>query len=162
MNANDRTGAQAEPVIRKVMLVVDGSLASEQAAQFAYRFAAQVQCALEAVFVIDTATMDYLQQMRIFVSDERRDLECALEEKGQNYLERTHLLGKAFGLDIATTILRGRFHDTVIRHARACHADAVIIGGWRRTSHDKDTFSVERELVMQFAECPVFVIKAKG
>ncbi len=159
---NDNAGPRLEPVIKKVMLVVDGSLASEQAAQFAYRFAAQLQCALEAVFVIDTATMDYLVQMRIFVSDERRDLEGALEEKGHNYLDRTHLLGKAFGLDIETTILRGRFHDTVIRHARTSHADAIIIGGWRRTSHDKDTFSVERELVMQFAECPVFVVKAKS
>lgn len=148
--------------LRRLMLVVDGSQLSDEAAYFAFRLASRLECELEAVYSVDTATMDYLLQMHIFVSEERDDFEQAIAEKGKNYLERVKRLAEASGVEVDTKILRGRFHQTILDYARMSQADAIILGGWGDgRGHAKDTFSVERELIMKFAECPVFVIKTR-
>jgi nucleotide-binding universal stress UspA family protein len=157
---NDKELAVAEEAfLKRVMLVVDGSQAGDAAALFAFRFARRLNCPLVAVYTIDTATMDYLLQMHIFVSDERNEMEQALEAKGRNYLDRTRRMGEAWGVQVETKIMRGAFHQAVLQQARQQNADAIIIGGWKRSSHDKDTFSTERELVMDLAACPVIVVK---
>ena len=48
------------PLFTNVLLVVDGSEAAVAAANVAVRMAAQHGCALSAVYVVDTATLDYL------------------------------------------------------------------------------------------------------
>ena len=152
--ANDGT------FLRRLMLVVDGSQLSEEAAYFAFRLASRLDCALEAVYSVDTATMDYLLQMHIFVSEEREEFEAAIEEKGKSYLERVKRLAEACGLELETRILRGRFHQTILDYGKASQADAIVLGGWGDGhGHAKDTFSVERELILKLAECPVFVVK---
>ena len=146
--------------LRRLMLVVDGSRLSDEATYFAFRLAKRLECELEAVYSVDTATMDYLLQMHIFVTEEREDFEQAIEEKGRNYVERVQRLAEASGVEVETKILRGRFHQTILDYARICEADAIILGGWGDgRGHAKDTFSVERELIMKLAERPVFVIK---
>ena len=157
---NDKTMPVADDsFLKRVMLVVDGSQAGDAATQFAFRFARRLNCTLTAVYVIDTATMDYLLQMHIFVSDERDDMEMALEAKGHSYLDRAVRLGENYGVPVETKIIRGAFHQAILQQARHMDAEAVIIGGWKRASHDKDTFSTERELVMDLANCPVIVVK---
>ncbi len=143
----------------RIMLVVDGSQAADAAADFAFRMAHKLQCPLTAVYTIDTATMDYLLQMHIFVSDEREDFENALEAKGNSYLQRISRIGQVAGITVNTHIIKGRFHESVLKFARENQMDVLVIGGWKKTSHDKDAFSVERERILDLAECPVFVIK---
>ena len=146
--------------LQKLLLVVDGSQLSEEAAYFSFRLAKRLGCALEAVYSVDTATMDYLLQMHIFVSEEREEFEAAIEEKGKSYLERVKRLADACGVELETKILRGRFHQTILNYRKATQADAIVLGGWGEgRGHSKDTFSVERELIMKLAQCPVFVIK---
>ena len=147
--------------LRRLLLVVDGSQRSEEAACFACRLAKRLGCALEAVYSVDTATMDYLLQMHIFVSDERNEFEAAIEEKGKSYLERVKRFAEAYGIELETKILRGRFYQTILDYGKASQADAIVLGGWGDgRGHAKDTFSVERELIMKLAECPVFVVKS--
>jgi nucleotide-binding universal stress UspA family protein len=145
--------------LSRVMLVVDGSQAGNAAARFAFRFANRLNCPLTAVYIVDTATLDYLLQMRIFVSDERDEMEAALEAKGRSYLEHTRTMGESQGVKVETKITRGSFHQSVLQQARQLNAETIIIGGWKRSSHDKDTFSTERELIMDLAVCPVIVVK---
>ncbi len=147
--------------LRRLMLVVDGSQLSEEAAYFAFRLARRLECELEAVYSVDTATMDYLLQMHIFVSEERQEFEAAIEAKGRSYLDRVKRLADACGMELETKILRGRFHQTILDYGKASHADAIVLGGWGggHGGQAKDTFSVERELIMALATCPVFVVK---
>ena len=159
MNDQDHL-ASDRSFLRRLMLVVDGSQLSEEAAYFAFRLAKRLGCALEAVYSVDTATMDYLLQMHIFVSEEREEFEAAIEEKGKSYLDRVRRLAEACGVEVETRILRGRFHQTILDYGKASRADAIVLGGWGNgRGHGKDTFSVERELIMKLAECPVFVVK---
>ena len=143
-----------------VLLVVDGSEASVAAANLAVRMAAQQQCALTAVYVVDTATLDYLLQMRIFVAQEREGFEGDLEKTGRRYLEYVTTIGRNHAVAVETVLRRGSFHQQVLKEARERKVDAIVLGGWRRTIARKDTASVERQHILDQADCPVIVVKA--
>lgn len=162
---NGETSAQSNPsppefiFIRRALLVVDGSRPALDATEFAVQFTRQTNCELSAAFVVDTATLDYLQQMRIFVKEERMELEQDLELKGKRYLCSVQELGRKFSLEIKTHICQGRFHQTILKLARELGVDLIIIGGWKHEIKQKDSTSVERQLIMDLAECPVIVVK---
>ena len=154
-----RTPCDDKPFLEKILLVVDGSLHSMQAADFAVRLATRLGTCLQAAFIVDTATLDYLLQMHIFIEEERAEMEADLELKGQRYLERVKEIAAHAGLPLETFIVRGRQHQAVLHLARREHAAAIVLGGWYRESRQKDLTSVERQLILDLAECPVFVIK---
>lgn len=145
--------------LSRLLLVIDGSHHSRQDAEFAFKMAISLNCQLAVAFIIDTATLDYLLQMRIFIEEERADMEAALEMKGQRYLDMIKEAATKYNLPIDTFIVRGRQHQAVLQLAREYHASAIVIGGWTRENRQKDLSSVERQLILDLTECPVFVVK---
>lgn len=142
-----------------LLIVVDGSQPSIAAANFAVELAAQLGSRLSAVYAVDTATMDYLLQMHIFVKQEREEYEKDLERTGGRYLEYVKTIGNNHGIEVNTLLHRGRFHQVILREARALQVDAIVVGGWRRSVTRKDATSVERQLILDQADCPVIVVK---
>ncbi|NOY80831.1 MAG: universal stress protein [Kiritimatiellaeota bacterium] len=147
-------------LLGKLLLVVDGSKASTAAAQYAVRLARQTGGEIIAVYVVDTATMDYLTQMHIFIREEREEFERDMGQTGRRYLDYVQTLGKNHGVPVRTELRKGSFHQTVLRMAREQEIDAVVLGGWRHTITRKDTTSVERQLILDEVECPVIVVKS--
>lgn len=147
------------PFVKKMLVVVDGSQPALDAVDYAIALATRVSCELIAAFVIDTAIMDYLLQMRILVKDEREDFELDLEKKGRHALAQVRSLGLVHGLEIETLLCKGRLHQTILQTARELQIDTIVIGGWHEGTTLKDSSSVERQLVLDQAECPVIVIK---
>ncbi|MFA4945378.1 MAG: universal stress protein [Lentisphaeria bacterium] len=148
-------------LLSKLLLVVDGSAESVAAAHYAVRLATEVGGTLEAVYVIDTATMDYLMQMRIFVAEERQEFERDLELTGRRYLELVQTLAKKQGLEVHLHLLRGGFQQGVLCLARAMGADAIILGGWSGSLTRKDVAGMERQLVLANAASPVIVVRQR-
>lgn len=162
-----KKSTKTEPVpggnalLGRLLLVVDGSDASVAAAEFAVELAAGIGSEITAIYVVDTATMDYLMQMRILVKEEREEFEGDLERTGSRYLDYVTTLGRNLGLEVETVQRKGRFHQTILKEARTMRADAIVVGGWRRTVTRKDATSVERQLILDQAECPVIVVKGE-
>ena len=142
-----------------VVLLVDGSEAGERAARFAVQLAQKIGCRVLAVYPVNTASMDYLLQMHIFVSEEKEDFEKAIEQKGEGYLRRIRALGEINGIAVETSLVRGRLHEAIMKHATRNHAKAILLGNWRTGRKSKDLSSAERELILELAEQPVFVIR---
>ena len=158
-NATPERPATAN-LLGSLLLVVDGSEPSMEAARFAMNLAKQVGSRVTAVYVVDTATMDYLMQMRIFVTEERNEFEADIERTGRRYLEYVATIGRKQAVETETLQIKGRFHTVILQEARALHVDAIVLGGWRRSATRKDTTSVERQLVLDLADCPVIVVKS--
>ena len=152
---------QGTPVnlLESILLVVDGSQPSIAAANFAVDLAAQLASRITAVYVVDTATMDYLLQMRIFVREEREEFEQDLQRTGKRYLDYVTAAGSKAGVSVDTVLLRGRFNTMILQEARNRQVDAIVVGGWRRSVTRKDATSVERQLILDQADCPVLVVK---
>ena len=142
-----------ERAIRKLLVVVDGSKAANDALEYAIVMASGLGCELAVAFIIDTASMDILLQMNIFVSEERDDFEQELEHKGRRTLEAVRERCRQAGLRV------GCVHQVALLAARKLSADTIVIGGWHNTSTRKDTTSVERQLILDQADCPVIVVK---
>ncbi len=153
-------GEDMAAMLSHILLVVDGSEASVAAARFAVDLGAHLGSAIHAVYVVDTATMDYLLQTHIFISEEREEFEHDLETTGQRYLDYVSTIANNHGIDVETTLLKGSIHQTVLAVARELAVDAIVVGGWRRSVTRKDAPSVERQLILDSADCPVIVVKA--
>lgn len=158
----DSPGGDPVPdgLLERILLVVDGSEPSVVAARFAVQLGAQLGTRITAAYVVDTATMDYLLQTRIFVSEEREEFEKDLERTGQRYLDYVTTIARNHGLSIETSLIKGSIHKTILDMARNLQVDAVVVGGWRRSITRKDATSVERQLILDDADCPVIVVKA--
>jgi nucleotide-binding universal stress UspA family protein len=146
-------------VLAHLLLVVDGSEAGMAATHLAVGLARRLGSRLTAVYVVDTATMDYLMQLRIFVQDEREEFEADLERTGQRCLDALASLCHVADVEVTPLLLKGRFHSTILREARTLKADAIVLVGWSQSIMRKDAASVERQLVLDQAECPVLVVK---
>jgi nucleotide-binding universal stress UspA family protein len=144
------------------LLVVDGSQPCITAANFAVELAKQTGSRITAVYVVDTATMDYLMQLRVFVKEEREEFEVDIERTGQRYLEYVTTIGRKHGVSVSTVLRKGRFHTAILQEARDLGVDAIILGGWRRSVTRKDATSVERQLILDLADCPVIVVKCEA
>lgn len=158
---SEKRSEAGKHLLESLLLVVDGSEPSIAAANFAVRLAGEIGSQVIAVYVVDTATMDYLLQMQIFVREEREEFEQDLQRTGTRYLEYVTTLGKKAGVAVDTVLSRGRFHTMILQEARTRHVDAIILGGWRRSVTRKDATSVERQLILDQADCPVVVINAE-
>lgn len=151
--------SQQEKFLKRILLVVDGSQASEETTAFALRMAKALGCDLVAAYIIDTATLDYLLQLHIFVEDEREDFERSIQEKGEAYLTRTKKLAQALDIPLETAVLRGRLHQEILRFVRQKNIEAIVIGGQKNLYRGKDVFSVERELLLELANVPIMLVK---
>lgn len=143
----------------RLLLVVDGSNASLAASDFAVAMSAEKSCSIIAVYVVDTATMDYLVNMRLLLTSERAAFEKQLESTGHRHLERVVNMAEAAGVKIEAHMTKGIFHKSILHLAREHQVDAVVVGGWQRTVTRKDYPSVERQAILDEAECPVIVVK---
>ena len=146
-------------VLDKLLVLVDGSDASVCAVNFAVRLASELESSLTAVFVVDTATMDYLGQMRILVPEERTEFERDLERTGRRYLDYAVTVGRRGGVAVDTVLQTGRLHKTVLALARTRHADAIVLAGCGESITHRDMTSRERRLIVDSAEGAVIVIR---
>jgi len=145
-------------LLAHLLLVVDGAPPSIAAANFAVRLAAETGGRITAVYVVDTATMDYLMQMRILVRDEREEFERDLGTTGERYLQYAKTIATKHGVEIEPEMRRGSFHRTILDRARELGVDIIVLGGWRKSITRKDVTSVERQLILDEAVCPVIVV----
>ena len=149
----------SDNLFAKILLVVDGSEPSIAAARYAVDLAVQSGGHVVAVYVVDTATMEYLMQMRIFVRDEREEFERDLGQTGDRYLEYVRTIGRNNGIAVETVKDKGTFHQRILTVARERGVDVIVLGGWRRSVMSKDAMSVERQLVLDESDWPVIIVK---
>ena len=82
------------PLLKKIIVAINGSESSVQAAMYAVMLAKQYSLALRAVYVVDTATIKFLTSSKFLVSEEKDSYETDLRRDGKTYLEYVKNLAK--------------------------------------------------------------------
>ena len=80
-------------LFENVLIVINDSNASIQAAEFGILMSKFNGSSLHAVYVVDTATLKQLSLQKIFVKEEVDEFSESLEADGKRYLQYVYDLG---------------------------------------------------------------------
>jgi len=92
-------------LFKNVIVAVNGSQSSIQAAMYSIIMAKKYSFSLKFVYVVDTATMEFLDKCNFLISSEVSSYEEELRQNGKNYLEYVTKLAKSKGV-LASSELR--------------------------------------------------------
>jgi nucleotide-binding universal stress UspA family protein len=148
-----------KPLFSNIVVAITGSDASILAAKYAIVMAKAYKCRLQAVYVVDTATIRQLTLSKIFIQEESLDYEKSLEANGERYLSFVEELAHAKGVKVEREIRRGAVYTEILTAADELHADLIVLGGWEKDRSPRDIISHSHKEIMVNAKCTVLLAK---
>jgi len=150
-NAPARTGVEpafdaSGGIFDRVLVVTGDGPAGRAAAAAGVDLAAAHGAAVDALYVVDTATdWDMVVERR--------------EQTGEELVESVEAAGERAGVDVAKWFRYGTAHEEVIDFAAAHDVDLIVVGSARRTGLDR-IVRPERlpNRVQRGADAPVLVV----
>ena len=130
------------PLYRNVLILINGSESSIQAAKYGILMSKLYRCNLKALYVVDTATLKQLMLNKFFVAEESKEYEASLTLDGKKYLQYVEDLAKSKGVKIETEIKNGSVWSETVSMAESMEADLILLGGFDSNTRDqKDILS---------------------
>jgi nucleotide-binding universal stress UspA family protein len=133
----------------RILVCVDGSRASVEAARAAIDLAARWKSEVRAVFVIETGDIDGRPGPELV---ERR------RASARAILSRIAEMGQLKAVNVAQELLEGVPFEAILRDARAWKADVIVMGRTGRTGPGRALLGSEAERVLEFTERPVLIV----
>ena len=140
--------------IRKILIATDGSIPSTRAAEFAVKIAKKFDSEIIAIYVIDRVILDEISKIH-----ERHELEEEIRKKAERCLNYIVGLAEREGLKATSIIVEGQPHDQIVRHAESMKVDMIVMGSRGRRGMDRILIGSVAERVIEYAPCPVLVLR---
>ena len=134
---------------RRLLVGVDGSVASLEAARTAIDLAGRWHSELRVVYVIETAEPG---------GSTDGDLTKRLRESGYAILDRVARIAEAQGVIATKGLLEGVPFDAILAEARSWKADLIVMGRTGRTGPGRALLGSEAERLLEFTERPVLIV----
>lgn len=154
-------------LLRNIVVAINGSQSSVQAAMYGIILSRQYSLNMKAVYVVDTATIKFLTSQNFLVSEEKDSYEVQLKADGKTYLDYVENLASSKGLKIEIELREGSVWTEIINAADECEADMILLGGHepsdkyangKRTDPYRSVAVTTRNSIVNYARCPVLVI----
>jgi len=146
----------SERIFRHLLVPADGSDASVAAARLAFRTARAFGARVDLLYVIDLLLCE---ELRRFDQRELDDIRAELLEQGERILNVLREEGQRMGLDVESKVERGDPFEEIVDQARERGADLIVMGHVGRRPRKKVMLGSVAERVLEFAPCPVMVVK---
>ncbi len=146
-------------LINHILILVDGTKSSFQAADYAIDLAHTLGARLTALAVVDTDTLRQLLNVKILVDSEMVEFERELEQSGQNQLDevRQRAMSKRVKFE---EILRSGNSEVIVPIELAQHkVDLLVMGAFQSERVKHDLIARQRQQILDRATCPILVIK---
>jgi nucleotide-binding universal stress UspA family protein len=127
-------------IFRHVLIPTDGSDTSVAAARLAFRVAHSFDARVDLLFVVD---LRLCQELRRFDPREFEEIQHELLDQGERVVGVLRDEGERRGLSVAGAVRAGDPFEEIVAHAR------VLLGS-------------VAERVLEFAPCPVLVVKQRS
>ena len=154
-----------KPLIKKVLVAVNGSQSSIRAAMYGIILAKQNHCAVKFVYVVDTATLKRLTIGKFLVQEESADFENNLHADGEKYLNYVTELAKKKGVKAESELREGSVWVEVVKAADAFGAKLILLGGHPsryavtgKVSDESTIFSKTDKDIILNARCSTLVV----
>jgi len=146
-----------EPLFRHTLVPIDGSEPSLQAVQMALRVIGLCPaCKMTVVYVIDKLVLAELVR---FSKRSENEVEAEVEEQGRRYLELARKQAEQQGVPAECQIRRGDPFEEIIAAATNLRADLIIMGHTGRRGTTRVLIGSVTQRVLDYAPCPVLVMK---
>lgn len=140
--------------IKKILVPTDGSDYSLHAAEYGISLAKQHNAEITVVYVLDEVVIDRFTHVT-----EREDIEKELKEDGLRYVNFVLGLAEKSGVKANSLIVKGRPFEQIVHLANGLNMDLIIMGTYGRRGADRILIGSVAERVIEYAHCPVLVIK---
>lgn len=145
-----------ERLFRHLLIPTDGSDASVAAARQAFRLAQTFDARVDLLYVIDLLLCE---ELRRFDQREIEEIRQELLQQGQAYVGVLREEAERLGLHADAHVVRGDPFEEIVRLARDRGADLIVMGHVGRRPRAKVLLGSVTERVLEFAPCPVMVVK---
>jgi len=143
-------------IFRHVLIPTDGSDASLAAARLAFSVAHAFDAHVDLLFVID---LQLCEELRRFDAREFEEIQHELLDRGERVVGVLRDQGERRGLSITTEVRPGDPFEEIVAHASDRGADLIVMGHVGRRPHTRVLLGSVAERVLEFAPCPVMIVK---
>lgn len=146
-----------DPLFRHILVAIDGSEPSLQAAKMALRIIGLCpDCRMTVLYVIDNLVLNELAR---FSKHSQREVDAEMEEQGRRYLEVARKDAEHQGVTVACQTRRGNPFEEVIAAVNDLSADLIVMGHTGRRGTSRVLIGSVTQRVLDYAPCPVLVMK---
>jgi len=140
--------------IKKILIPTDGSDYSIHAAEYGLSLAKQYNAQITVVYVVDEVVINRFTHV-----NEREDVAKELKEDGQRYVNFVLGLAEKAGVKATSLIVKGRPFEHIVHLANGLNMDLIVMGTYGHRGADRILIGSVSERVIQYAHCPVLVVK---
>ena len=140
--------------IQKILVPTDGSDYSIRAAEYGIGIAKMLSAQILVVYVIDKVVIDQISKVT-----ERESVEQELKENGQRYVNYVLDLAAKKGVKSSSMLTKGSPYEQIVHLARELNIDLIVMGTYGRRGAERVLIGSVAERVIEYAPCPVLVIK---
>jgi nucleotide-binding universal stress UspA family protein len=140
--------------IQKILVPTDGSDYSMRAADYGIGIAKMLSAQILVVYVIDDVVINQISK-----ATERDSVERELKEAGQRYLNYVLGLAEKEGVKSSSLLVKGRPYEQIVHLARELNINLIVMGTYGRRGTERVLIGSVAERVIEYAPCPVLVIK---
>ena len=154
-----------KPLIQRIIVAVNGSEQSIQAAMYGILMAKQYKCEMKAIYIVDTSTIKQLTMSKFFYEEESNHYEQRLCDDGKKYLSYLEKIAKEKDVKIVTELKKGSIWAEVIKAADEFGANLILVGGksnqndFSQKSIRHDKISSTNSEIIGSAGCNVLVVR---
>ncbi|HUU10406.1 MAG TPA: universal stress protein [Phycisphaerae bacterium] len=149
----------AKSPVNHILVLVDGTDSSYNAADVAIELARSLGAKLTAMAVVDTDTLRQLLSVKILVDAEMGEFEKELEQSSRRQLAevcRRALDRKVLAEEV---LLTGNTETVVPREVQQRGVDLIALGGFQSSQVTRDLLARQRQQIIDRSVCPVLVVK---
>lgn len=149
----------AKPPIGHILILVDGTDSSYNAADAAIELARSLGAKLTAMAVVDTDTLRQLLSVKILVDAEMGEFERELQESSRRQLAEVCQRALDRKVLAEEVLLTGNTETIVPREVAERGVDLIALGGFQSSKVTRDLLARQRQQIIDRARCPVLVVK---
>ena len=140
--------------VKSILIPTDGSDCSLRAAELGISLAKILGAKIFVIYTIDTIILEQLTK-----DIEKKGVEKELKEKGQRYLNYVVKLAEKEGLNAEAILAKGEPHDQIVQFAKSKGVNMIIMGTYGRRGMKRILIGSVTERVIEYAPCPVLVVR---
>ncbi len=150
---NTTTGANQKAIISKILVAIDGSAASIDAADYAASISKKYNAELYALHVVRI-------DVDLFGMHGTSESIIKMRNEGEEYLNKVKVNANEKNIQIKTEIISSiNIAGGILAYAEKNNIDLIVIGTRGRSGFKKLLLGSVASRIVTYAHCPVFVAK---